>query len=308
MTRLVYISGSGRSGSTLLERLLHADGRVFAAGETHVLWRLPAERITCACGATLADCGVWRAILAASGLEGRLGELAALEARVARSGYLGRRGLRPERLLREPEVARFLEAQRALVATIGAVTGKRCVVDSSKAGPRALLLSCLDETGFIHLRRDPGDVIASWRSRKFDQGLGADMARLTAARATEDWLKAEFFARAVAARRPVAFVDYAAFCAAPRATLRAIEATLGARFDGIAWTGDAGFAPGDGYHSLNGNPDRFSRGPIAISHRAPDRAALSRADRLAAAVLGGIAGAVYPPGRSGPERKQGDRI
>ncbi len=303
MTDLVYISGSGRSGSTLLERLLHADGRVFAAGETHVLWRLPLERITCACGATFAECDVWRAILAASGLKGRLGELAALEARVARSGFLRRRGLRPERLLGEPEVARFLDAQRALVAAIGAVTGKQCVVDSSKAGPRALLLSCLDGPGFIHLRRDPGDVIASWRSRKFDRGLGADMARPSAARAAEDWLKAEYFARAVAARRPVAFVDYAAFCAAPRGTLRAIENRLGVRFDGVVWTGDAGFVPGDGYHSLNGNPDRFSRGPIAISHRAPDRAELSRTDRLAAAVLGGIAGAVYPAGRSRPGRK-----
>ncbi|WP_299131113.1 sulfotransferase [uncultured Amaricoccus sp.] len=294
MTDLVYISGSGRSGSTLLERLLHADGRVFAAGELHVLWRLPPERITCSCGARFADCGTWQAILAASGLGDRLGELAALEARVSRSGFLRRRGMRPERVLGEAEVMCFLEAQLALVAAIGAVTGKRVVVDSSKAGPRAFLLSCLDGPLFIHLRRDPGDVIASWRSRKFDRGLGADMQRLSAARAAEDWLKAEYFARAVGARRPVAFVDYAGFCGAPRATLRAIEGRIGSRFDGVAWTGPAEFAPGAGYHSLNGNPDRFSQGPIDITHRAPDRAALSRGDRLAARVLGGLAGAMFP--------------
>ncbi len=297
MSDLVYISGSGRSGSTLLERLLHADGRVFAAGELHVLWRLPLERITCSCGARIGDCGTWQAILARSGLTDRLGELAALEARVSRSGFLRGRGLRPKRVLAEAGVARFLQAQLALVAAIGAVTGKRTVVDSSKAGPRAFLLSCVETTRFIHLRRDPGDVIASWRSRKFDRGLGADMARLSAPRAAEDWLKAEYFARAIATRRPVAFVDYAAFCAAPRETLRAIEHRIGARFDGVGWSGPAGFAQGEGYHSLNGNPDRFSPGPIAIAERAPDRSALSRADRLAAALLGGLAGAVYPAGR-----------
>ena len=47
--RVVYILGAGRSGSTVLERLLASADRVAGAGELHILWRAPFARLRCAC-------------------------------------------------------------------------------------------------------------------------------------------------------------------------------------------------------------------------------------------------------------------
>jgi hypothetical protein len=293
--RILYVSGSGRSGSTLLERLMHASGRVFATGELHVLWRLPQAAITCACGAKLPDCPTWRAILAEAGIgSAELAELARLEARVARTGFARRHGFDPARIAADPEAARFLALQRRIFAAAAAVSGRAAVADSSKAGPRALLIAALDEAAILHLRRDPGDVIASWRSRKFDRGLGADMQRLSPAAAARDWMKPEFFARRIAARRPVAFLGYEALCTDPRGTAAALAGRLGLDLGGIAWEGPARFRPGGNYHSLNGNPDRFAAGPVELAPRPVDRAALPLADRLAAGLLGAAARAAFP--------------
>jgi Sulfotransferase family len=295
MPQILYISGSGRSGSTLLERLIHSSERAFATGELHVLWRMPPEAITCACGARIRDCDAWRRILGrfAPGAGG-LAELAHLEAEVSRTGFVRRHGFDPERIAVDLRARRFLDLQRALFGAIAAATGREIVVDSSKAGPRAALLACLQRTAIIHIWRDPVDVIASWRSRKFDAGLGAPMQRLPVLRAAEDWLKSEFIARRIARNRPVAFVDYGEFCAAPRATLAAIAGRLDVRLDDLAWRGAARFEPGGFYHSLGGNPDRFVRGPVDIVPRAVDRSTLSPADRVAATLLGAAARTIFP--------------
>ncbi len=289
---VLYISGSGRSGSTLLERVLHASGQTFSAGELHVLWRLPLEKITCSCGQRLTNCRIWPEIL--GHFPGSLEELAKLEARVSRTGFLRAKGFDIDLVRSDPEVARFLDLQRALFAAVKDVTGKQTLIDSSKAGPRAFLLSCLDEVRFVHLRREPGDVIASWRTRKFDKGLGTEMARLSPGRATVDWMKAEFFARRIARRREMLFMDYHALCAAPRDMVARIGAGSGLDFGGIPWRDAESFLPGAEYHSLNGNPDRFATGPIRVSHRDVDRRLLSVPDRMAARVLGSIATRLFP--------------
>ncbi len=60
MTKLIYIGGYGRSGSTLLECLLTASPEVVACGEIVCCLRERAER-ECTCGAPRQDCAVWGA-------------------------------------------------------------------------------------------------------------------------------------------------------------------------------------------------------------------------------------------------------
>ena len=61
MAKLIYIGGLGRSGSTLLERLLTADAKVVACGEVarHLQRRKAAK--TCSCRRPIALCPVWNA-------------------------------------------------------------------------------------------------------------------------------------------------------------------------------------------------------------------------------------------------------
>ncbi len=291
----LYLSGSGRSGSTLVERLLHASPRFVAVGEFHVLWRLPHAQITCSCGARLPDDPFWQGVLADAGIgAAEIAELARLEIAVARSGRVARAGFRVDRLRDDPEVAAFLAPQLAIFAAVARASGKPIVVDSSKAGPRAWALATAAQSHLIHLWRHPTDVIASWRSRKFDAGLGTDMARPGVAHAAADWWKVEHLARRLARQHPVAMLDYARLCADPGEALAAGLATAGIGGDpGIPWLDSHRVTAGAGYHSLNGNPDRFDRGPITVSARRLDWSRQQRIDRAVIPALGGTLALVY---------------
>lgn len=63
MTRVLFIGGFGRSGSTLLERMLAAATDSFALGEVVFLWERGVLRDDhCACGARFSQCTFWRAV------------------------------------------------------------------------------------------------------------------------------------------------------------------------------------------------------------------------------------------------------
>src|SRR5580692_3233646 len=67
-TVVLYIAGTGRSGSTLLASLLGEVDGVFSAGEVRYLWqRGLAESRLCGCGVPVRECLIWSRVLAESG-------------------------------------------------------------------------------------------------------------------------------------------------------------------------------------------------------------------------------------------------
>src|ERR1700704_6679072 len=62
--RVLYIAGTGRSGSTLLANILGQVDGIFNAGEVRYIWeRGMLENRLCGCGRRFADCPVWTEIL-----------------------------------------------------------------------------------------------------------------------------------------------------------------------------------------------------------------------------------------------------
>lgn len=60
---LIYIAGYGRSGSTLLERLLQCQPFVHACGEMTNFFRIyGSDSSRCSCGQSLENCDFWRGI------------------------------------------------------------------------------------------------------------------------------------------------------------------------------------------------------------------------------------------------------
>src|SRR3954471_11974980 len=62
--RVLYVAGTGRSGSTLLARILDRADGVFAAGEVRYLWQrgLVEDRL-CGCGERFTECPFWSDVL-----------------------------------------------------------------------------------------------------------------------------------------------------------------------------------------------------------------------------------------------------
>ncbi len=293
---IIYISGSGRSGSTLLERVFNSSPNTLALGEFHCLWRLPPERITCSCGLPFEQDDFWRDVLKRANIDKPvIDELRHLEAKVARTPFLLRHRMSRTSLLRDPDVQRFLALQFQIFEQVSLVSGRNILVDSSKAGPRAWLMSCDPRVRTIHLYRDPKDVIASWRSAKFDRGMDGNMQRMSVHGAAIDWLKVEQLSRLFAPNDPVTRIDYENLCRHPQATIESALSTLDLCEPIVPnWLGPTQILPGALYHSLNGNPDRFDKGPITIAARAAKLDQFSAAERTYVRMMGKGLRTLYP--------------
>ena len=253
--------------------------------------------MTCSCGKPLGEDLFWREVLTQASFDAAtLAEMRQLEASVCRSGFLAQNRFSQQAISANPGVQRFLDLQFRLYEAIAGTSDSAVLVDSSKAGPRAWLLACDPRVRILHIYRDPADVIASWRSTKFDPGMGQAMKRLPVSAAALDWWKVEQLVRQLARVHPVSGMDYRAFCADPQHVLAVLLREL--RLDGDVcpnWTASDKITERDSYHSLNGNPDRFARGSIRITARAVDWAKVRAAERPIIRAAAGALRLFYPP-------------
>lgn len=297
MSDMIYILGSGRSGSTVIERVLATASRVIATGELHALWRLPLADLVCACGMPVALCDFWSEVLSSAGITPNvLTRLAWLEHRVVRHRHLVRLRYDPARIRSDPAIAEFLSLQHQLFTAIRDTGSGEVILDSSKAGPRAFILAAGCDVQLLHLHRAAGDVIASWRRPKVDPATGALMRRPGLGGAMTEWIKAQHAARMLNAWPRSSRIDYADFAMAPRPTLQdALSTVFPGLVDTIQWRDDRTVAAPTVYHSILGNPDRFSRDDIVIRPRhATERAALSRREALVLRAIDRTLGRLYP--------------
>ncbi|WFE56500.1 sulfotransferase [Micromonospora sp. WMMD712] len=280
--RVLYLAGSGRSGSTLVTTVLGQYPGVFAAGELRYLWqRGEVENRPCGCGRPLRDCPLWRAVrrelpveraaTIAAGLRGRL-RMRGLPALLRRH----RRGDRP--VPAHPDDA----ALAGLYAAVARHTGARVVVDSSKLPPYGALVAALPgiDLRVLHLVRDPRATAFSWRRRR---GLDGDadpelMSRPPVWKAALLWLVWNTVTvRLWGDRAPGGYlrVRYEDLTADPEPTLRRIAAFAGVDPDGGPFSGPATvrLTP---THSVAGNPSRHRTGPVPITADVQWRRDLSR--------------------------------
>ena len=294
--RVVYLGGLGRSGSTLLERLLGELPGVCPAGELVHMWqRGVAEDERCGCGEAFGGCDFWTQVgkTAFGGWENvsteRILGLRAAVDRTRRIPLLARRSL-PVSL--QAAVTDYTGYYLSLYRAIADVSGCQTVVDSSKHASLAFCLARRREIGLrvIHLVRDSRAVAYSWttqvaRPDGTGDGTGTYMTTYRPARAATQW-NAQNGALQLLARRgtPVLRLRYEDFVAAPEQSLR-----QAARFAGIA-AGDPplGFLGSDREsryallseaHTASGNPMRFATGKVPIRGDDRWRAVMPGAER-----------------------------
>lgn len=283
-TRILYITGSGRSGTTLLGHVLgQMKGYCFIGEGMYGGAGLAARR--CGCGQPLRGCEFWAMVRrhAGGGSPGDDHEFFGL-GRLTRWRHLpAALGPRGARRLAARFGSHWTSCQR-LYASIAAASDAEVIVDSSKSVPygRALALMPEHDVRVVHLVRDARAVAYSWMRLKpaADRFDAPHMAQRGRFQAAANWsianLGAELFLRRGAAR--YIRLRYEDVVARPRESIERI----------VAMTSRAPAAPPllddrtlmlGATHSVWGNPDRLRTGRVELREddqwrtdmRAPDR-------------------------------------
>lgn len=240
MTNLVYLTGHGFCGSTLLTFLLNAHPDVATCGEMGMARRsrVQAPGYVCSCGAPIVTCDFWRTVRDAMIRSGhdfdvtQTGLLVAEDDRLSsRSIGTAVRGPLFERLRQvswslvpsvRAEARRLLSRNERFVEILTSLKGCGTFLDSTKQPPRALLLrrSARFSMRVIHLVRDGrGISLSSMRNTGHD---AATAARLCVGSA----LSSERLRRHFPADRWLT-VRYEDLCADPSGTLATIVRFIG---------------------------------------------------------------------------------
>lgn len=163
MVKIIAISGSGRSGSTLLSLLLSQDARVFNLGQLRHLWRSCADNEPCSCGQGLQDCAIYKDIVVDTTAMQTAGKAFFKDA--ARQSDWTDPATVAALKKRHRDFLRGLQAVLEQIATTVQATH---FVDSSKAPEVALALSLLPDSDLylLNLVRDPRAVACSWYKKK----------------------------------------------------------------------------------------------------------------------------------------------
>lgn len=265
---VLYIAGTGRSGSTLLAGLLGELDGVVSVGELRYVWSrtLPADHL-CECGARFRSCPFWTAVFAqAFGGMDRADPraVARLARRVDRIRHIPRLAAPALRSTAfRTDLEAFDDVLRRLYAAILAVSGASVVVDSSKDPSYAYVLRACPslDVALVHLIRDSRAVAYSWTREKVrpeihwkEEHMRRRPPSLTARRWVEYHLALEWLERRVPRSVRLRYED---LVADPEATVaRVAELTGAPRLPSRL----GGRPPG---HSVAGNPVRFA-GPQPI--------------------------------------------
>lgn len=295
-TTVIYVGGTGRSGSTMLANVLGELPGYVSVGEVRFLWQRGIEQNRlCGCGEHFADCPFWNAVLDAALGPGSPAGRQALAGRL-HAGLEARTRLRTlPRHLRGPGVAapgdELADVLDRLYAAIAAVAGADVVVDSSKLPTYAALLAGLDgvDLRVAHFLRDPRAAAYSWRRTKPqpDLGPGAFMERRGAGKSAVLWSVWNRSLEMLAGNRPRAYarVTYEEFLADPRIEAqRLLDAfALPCDLDPVfAWPDTVRLSMN---HTVAGNPSRHQRGLVTLVVDNEWRDQMSATDRGAVAAL-----------------------
>jgi hypothetical protein len=278
VTRVLYVGGFGRSGSTLLDRVLAQVGGCVAVGElVHLVQRGLIDDERCGCGTPFSACPFWSEVGAAAfgptgwasvDAEGIRRQQAALD----RNRRIAAMAL-PRWGRRSDESAELGGWFGRVYAAVADVSGASVVVDSSKHASTAFLLRRAPgvDLRVVHLVRDSRGVAYSWAKRVERPevtGAPTEMPRYGAGRAAAKWLSYNSLFHLLAASGvPTLPLRYEQLVADPRTALQSVLelAGLDATAEAFGFVDPIGpaveLAPS---HSVAGNPMRFRSGRLGL--------------------------------------------
>ena len=294
--RVLYVGALGRSGTTVLERVLGELPGTCSVGELVHLWqRGVLDDETCGCGQPFSRCPFWTEVgrRAFGGWDPALAaRMEELRPQVDRTRFIPRliapRLLGRHRALLREYMGTFLQLYRA----ISEVSGGAVVIDSSKHSSLAFCLRT--EPGIdlrvVHVVRDSRGVAYSWTKevrRPEAATAEALMTRYSPSRSAALWVGHNlFFGLLGRLGTPTRLLRYEDFMADPRTELTELAAFAGVP----TGPGALDFLQDStvllsASHTVAGNPMRFRTGPTALRRDDAWREKLPRGRRLLVSAL-----------------------
>lgn len=283
---VLYITGLGRSGSTIIDTILGQVDGVFSSGELRLAGDLTSigGRI-CGCGEQISNCSVWSRILAASARGGNSGRLVTADSAAnvgleqGRLKSFGRITKYPNRLWHWPmlwwgykgQAVGKVPAQRLgwIYRKIAEVTGARIIVDSSKSPTYCYILGQLGSVDLrvIHVVRDPRAVAYSWTKVK-EQPAAAGVKYMRRYHPLITALRWVLWNKAIQRYWSIhpdkyRLVRYEDFVDQPESVSRQILELVNMEDADLPFTGN-GEVVLKPTHTVWGNPHRLQTGPVSI--------------------------------------------
>ncbi|WP_182523400.1 sulfotransferase [Nocardioides dongkuii] len=271
--KVLYIAGVGRSGSTLLERMLGAIPGAVNVGELNAIFsRVAMQDQRCGCGTPFSRCPFWAAVgeEAFGGWSEVTRRMADLQPRVVRQRHVPRMatGVASPTYLRELE--EYLDVHHRLYRAVASVSGADIVVDASKSTAQLFALRRIEDLDLriLHLVRDSRGVAHSWGKagvRKPQSADGDTMGTYPPHRLAVLWSALELECGLLGSAAPYAArVRYEDLVADPRPTLERALTDVGLAPDGwLAHVGRHSVALGHS-HGIAGSRTRFVTGQIDL--------------------------------------------
>ncbi len=283
-TTVLYVGGTGRSGSTVLANLLGEADNAVSVGEVRFLWeRGVLEDRLCGCGEHFSQCPFWQEVLTAAYPTGAPSAAAVIHRLRNRTRMRQLPGL----LASTRGVDDLAAVLAPLYRAIAEVAGADIVVDSSKLPTYAALLQAVPELDvrMLHLVRDPRAAAFSWRRVKElpDKGARTTMERRGIVKSASLWSVWNGALEYIWRDRPDAYyrMSYENFVDDPASELRAAMAAFA--LAGQPWSAltSPRSARVSTHHTVAGNPARLRQGTVQLQLDDEWLASMPRRDQVA---------------------------
>ena len=293
--QVLYIAGVGRSGSTLLERMLGAIPGWVNAGEVNAVFsRVSRQDQRCGCGTPFSRCDFWQEVgaLAYGGWASVTEHVAQLQPRVVRQRFVPRlvTGRADEAYLRDLD--EYLDVHHRLYRAIAVVAGADTVVDASKSTAQLFALRRLAglDLRVVNLVRDSRGVASSWSKtgiRKPQSPVGEEMGTYAPYRLALLWATLQLECAVLGTGgTPTARLRYEDLVARPRPALEGLldDLGMGQPAGALAHVDDHSVELRPS-HGVAGSRSRFTSGRIELEVDDAWRSTLPRSARRVVTAL-----------------------
>jgi Sulfotransferase family len=295
--KILFLMGTSRCGSTVLDNILGEIDGFFTGGEIRFLWERILQGRHCGCGARFVDCPIWSGIIQeGSGEQSpeewaeRVNQSQRGSARLKHTLRLVRTSAR--RAASKEHLGFFLETMERLYEITARSTGARVIVDSSKRPSNGALLHLMRNVDpfIVHLVRDPRAVTYSQAQVKQnpDRQIPGKMPQTGTIESMVHWNATNTSAELVRARHGKSrslLIRYEDFVAKPRQVVQKILNLIREPHSEPPFI-EADTVELRPNHTVSGNPSRFQAGTVRI--RSDERwiAGLSSRDAMMTSALG----------------------